>query len=202
MSIEATENQIDTLREFINIGVGQAASILNQLVGKHIVLKVPEIKLVMLEDLQSFLLDSKENHFSSVNLAFKGFFEGTSKLIFSTENASKLVTLFTDDNLESEDLDSIRIGTLTEIGNIVLNSLVGTISNLLKMSLTYTLPSYIEGEIDKILMADLYQTNRYCILARTTFIITELEIVGDFVLVVEIESLERLLKAIENLQLL
>ena len=40
-----TEFQFDALTEVINIGVGRAASILNEMIETHISLQIPEIKV-------------------------------------------------------------------------------------------------------------------------------------------------------------
>jgi len=49
------------------------------------------------------------------------------------------------ENIQEEGLDSIRSGTLCEVGNILINAVLGTISNELRLNLEYTVPVYQEG---------------------------------------------------------
>uniref|UniRef100_A0ACD5GZE0 Uncharacterized protein n=1 Tax=Desertifilum tharense IPPAS B-1220 TaxID=1781255 RepID=A0ACD5GZE0_9CYAN len=51
-------------------------------------------------------------------------------MIFPTESASTLVSLLTGEKPGTPDLEAVKIGTLLEVGNIVLNGVVGTVSNL------------------------------------------------------------------------
>jgi len=41
--IAATEEQLDALREVVNIGIGKAASIFNGMLDSHVELEVPSI---------------------------------------------------------------------------------------------------------------------------------------------------------------
>ena len=48
-----TPEQIDALKELINIGVGKAAAMLNQMVNIRVHLKVPFVKVLTLSKLVS-----------------------------------------------------------------------------------------------------------------------------------------------------
>ncbi len=79
-----------------------------------------------------------------MQLTFKGSFAGTASLVFPTESAAKLVTVLTDDGMDSSDLDAIRIGTLTKVGNIFLNGVMGIVSNELKRHIRFSVLAYVE----------------------------------------------------------
>jgi chemotaxis protein CheC len=198
MDIKITEEQLDILREIINIGVGKAASTLNSLLGSHIKLMIPYVKLIKFNEIQKEIEGNESDNLASLNLKFKGNFSGSAKLIFPTDGASKLVRAFAEEDDDEEDLDEIRSGTLSEIGNIVLNALMGTLSNLLRQHLVYSPPSYIEGELDKLLHADKFDLDSVNIFARTRFVIQDIEIVGDFVLFFEVGSLTTLITIIDS----
>ncbi len=55
MNISA--NQIDALKELVNIGIGRAAGVLNQMVSAHIKLQVPRIQIITLRDLTEEIKD-------------------------------------------------------------------------------------------------------------------------------------------------
>ena len=139
---------------------------------------------------------------SAVHLAFKGTFSGTAQLIFPAATASKLVTAVTDEEIMSESLDEIRSGTLCEIGNIVLNGLMGSISNLLKMQLKYSVPTYLEGKIENLTSAiGNMASDTKILLARTHFTIKELKIEGDIIVFFETGALDSLFIEIEALNM-
>ena len=193
-----SDAQYDALREIINIGVGRAANTLNLMSGKHIVLTIPEIKLMSLLQLNEELTTKEDENLSSVNLDFKGNFAGSARLIFPTESASKLVATFTSEDDSDDDFDSIRAGTLSEIGNVVLNSLIGTISNMLDIHLSYSPPNYEESKISWMLNQESRDYERYNLFARTRFTIEALQITGDFLIFFEVGSLDELLKMVDK----
>ena len=46
------------------------------------------------------------------------------------------------------------IGTLTTIGNIVINNVMGSISNVLRQYMNYALPVYLEDTVENILLTN------------------------------------------------
>ena len=82
--------QLDTIKEIINIGVGQAANMLNMLLKKHIVLKVPLVKLVNYNELTEEIILYGEDKLSAVDLSFKGIVSGSAKLYLSYRERSKI----------------------------------------------------------------------------------------------------------------
>ncbi|MEJ5285688.1 MAG: Chemotaxis protein CheC -- inhibitor of MCP methylation [Candidatus Kapaibacterium sp.] len=195
-----TPEQIDVIQEMINIGVGQAANLLNSISGKHVKLSVPEVKVLNLEMLAQTLIDlGFEKNLSCVTLMFSGLIKGSSKIIFSTEQASKLVFAFTSVETNELDFDEIQAETLSEVGNIVLNSLVGSFANILNTTLNYSIPVYVNGNIDQILSSDINISEKGLILyARTHFQIENLQVEGDFILFIDLETVPMFIQAVNK----
>ena len=194
-----TINQIDALQELVNIGVGQAAGVLNDMIGSPIRLHIPYVKLLSLPELQPEL----ERRFNGdmlavVRLKFRGAFTGSSELIFPKESASNLVALLTGEVPGTPDLDSVRIGTLLEVGNIVLNGVMGSLSNSLIKHLDYSLPTYCEGNYETLLSLKQLDASANVLLAHTRFIIEQLQVSGDIILIFKVGSLELLVEAIHQ----
>lgn len=191
-----TEDQLDALRELINIGVGRAASLLNEMVDSYIRLEVPVVQVLNASDAYHALaMRFKDDSLAAVRLGFKGSFYGTAELIFPTESASKLIAVLTGEELDSMDLDAVRTGTLSEIGNIVINGVMGSISNVLKQHIDYTLPIYLEDTIDNLLMA-ANSSDPTILIAQARFTIEQLEIIGDILLIFEVGTFDALVKMI------
>lgn len=195
-----TEEQLDALQEFINIGVGRAAGMLNEMVEFPILLHVPVLNVFDSEALRREVMVRFNNHcLSIVRLDFSGSFSGSAELVFPTESASTLVSLLTGEERDSPDLDEVKIGTLTEVGNIVINGVLGSISNLLRRRMSYRLPIYFEDTIERLLSSNYpFDINKIFLLAKTKFEIKQLEIMGEIILIFEMSSFGELLDCIDQ----
>lgn len=197
---QITDEQLDALQEFINIGVGRAGAMLNEMVASPIVLNVPVLQVFDNKTLQQELATQFNGScLSAVGLKFSGSFMGSAELVFPTDSAASLVSLLTGEERDSPDLDAVKIGTLTEVGNIVINGVLGSISNLLKRRMNYTIPTYYEDTIDHLL-SDNYSSDLDTIffLAQARFEIQQLEIMGEIILIFELASFDTLLSCIDE----
>jgi len=191
---------IDAVEEIVNIGVGRAAGQLNQMTGSHIHLQVPSIHLIPFCELTSL----RKNIFSrdilsAVILRFKGSFSGITAVVFPPESAAALVMLLTGETEDSPDLDPMRIEALKEVGNIIINAVMGSIANVLSEHFTYSIPSYHEGPIAEIVELQNKQLgDDQVLIARTNFLIESLNIEGDILLILEIGSMDNLILSIQK----
>jgi chemotaxis protein CheC len=193
-----TAEQLDALSEFVNVGVGRAASALNDLVSSHVELSVPQVQVLTIEELPRAMGGMEQEPVSSVQMAFHGSLDGSAFLIFPQPSALKLVTLLTGDESRPDDLDGIRSGTLTEVGNILINSVVGTLSNVLGRPLQYSLPVYAEEPVVGLLAAHRQERRPLILLAKTSFVIRQMQIEGNLLLIFELKSFDSLLAALEH----
>lgn len=197
-----TSEQIDALQEIINIGVGQAAGVLNEMLSSHITLQIPFIKTFS-PDLVKQELELKlgKGKFSAVELEFFGSISGNAELVFPTDSAAELVSIVTDEEMEisESELDELKVGALTEIGNIVISGIMGAISNLLSQDLEYFLPSYMEGNIDNLIDNQHLEKHSTLVLAQTRFFIEETKIQGDIILIFHLGSFHTILQALQEL---
>ena len=193
-----TSDQLDALAEFINVGVGRAASALNDLISSHVELSVPQIHVLTLEELPRALGGMEQEAVSSVQMNFRGSLDGSAFLIFPQPSALKLVTLLTGDESPPGDLDTIRSGALTEVGNILINSVVGTLSNVLERPLHYSLPVYAEEPVVGLLTAQRHEERTLILLAKTSFVTRQTQIEGNLLLLFEVKSFDSLLSAIAS----
>lgn len=192
-----SEKQDDALKEMINIGVGKGAAMLNAILDTHICLEVPFMRVLSQSEFFEDIKNNKLESFAAVNLSFKGDLCGNAELIFPTESAVKLVAALTDSDPKTVIMDSIHSGTLSEIGNIVINAVIGSISAMLDFKLSYSAPNYIEGDYEKLSMAFKTDMNSIILQARARFIIDALSIVGNIVLFLEIDSLDKMLNIVK-----
>jgi chemotaxis protein CheC len=199
MTMPLDPRQTDALKELMNVGVGRAAGILNHMVSSHVQLLVPDITILNLGDLAAKLEEVMAEKVAVVRLRFEGSFSGTAELIFPTESANNLVAVISDEEPGTPDLDSAKTAALMEVGNIVLNSVMGTFANMLKQQLEFHLPTYSEITSDVLGKSGNGKAGEKVIFAQVRFTIRQLEIVGDIILLFEVGSFDTLLSKIDAL---
>ena len=194
-----THDQIDALKEVINIGVGRAASMLNEMVQNRVYLQVPSVHVFSLLEAKKELDRLNRSQLATVKIQFQGPFSGTASLVLSIESASNLVAILTDEETGTPELDSVRSGTLTEVGNILINGVMGSIGNILKERIIYSFPRYAEDTIENLLIANDLESKAIVLLAQTRFKVKELQVEGDIIIMFEIGSFDILIDAIETI---
>jgi len=137
----------DVFKELINIGVGKAVSVLNDMIQMEIELEVPDIQIATLDKFRSNLLLIDNTKITKVTLEFEGALNGFCELIVPYDNAKKITSILIDEQFDSPELNMAVEGTVTELGNILLNGVMGTFSNVLDMHLDYIIPSYHEENL-------------------------------------------------------
>lgn len=195
-----TAMQLEALQELLNIGVGRSAAMLNRMVGVHVRLQVPLVKVLP----ESALMSELQQHLgpervAAVHLGFSGSFNGMAHLVFPAPSAARLVAaLMSEDPEAQDDLDAIKIGTLSEVGNVVLNGVMGEISNLLHQQLKYSIPAYAEAWATNLFSATDIDRRMTILLAQARFSIEQFLVTGDIILLFNIDSFDVLLAAMQE----
>ena len=194
-----TLEQEDALKELLNIGVGRAAGALNQIMEKPITLYIPTILLGTASELQKKLQEFGDHSLSTVQLPFKGSYAGSAMLAFPTETAPKLVEILTGAISDEDELNAMKVATLTEIGNIVLNGVMGSITNVLSGTITYSVPTYNESPVSNLVQSIDQEDSPILLWAQTRFTVTDYNISGDIFLVFDSNSFDTILEAINTM---
>lgn len=190
-----TPPQLDALTELINIGLGRAAAILNEMATSHVKLTSPRIEVLSLEAILIGRGRQLDANLSAVKMSFTGTMAGSAFLAFPPESALKLVALLTGEDQDSPDLDSLKMETLNEVGNIVLNGVLGSIANALDGTMNYTIPLYQEGTL-KGFFVESVNADDAVVLAVAEFDVEERNVHGDTLLILEPKSFRNLLATI------
>ncbi len=193
-----TSKQIDILKELINIGVGRGASALNTMLKSHIRLYVLSLKIISSVDLKNEIKVLGANKLLSVTLGFGGTVSGNAQLIFSADSSVKLAKQLIGDESVTVDIDTLKEDMLCEAGNVVLNSVMGSFSNLLGLDLEFIVPTYYEGDIKLLSKKDTKQPDPVIVLARTEFNVEALNIDGHIVLFFWEDSFSDLLRKMDK----
>lgn len=192
--------QLDLLKELINIGVGKAAGLINQMVSTHVNLELPEVRVLPAEDVIETLGRRGDEVLSTVRLGFRGSLSGWAGLVFPKPTASWLVSQLIGQELgpEGMDLDSLRIGTIQEVGNIVLNGIMGSIVNILGVCVDYYPPDYFETGMKSLLTPEDAR-ERVVVLIKARFKLEDREAEGDIIILFHVDTFQNMLAALDRL---
>ncbi|CAN2046576.1 chemotaxis protein CheC [Candidatus Magnetomoraceae bacterium gMMP-1] len=191
----------DVLKELINIGVGKAAGVLNQMTGLHITMIVPFVTIALAKDVAKEMGTDEKDLLSAVHLGFSGNFSGSAALVFPTQSASTLVAVLIGEEPDETDNDfnELRLGALNEVGNIVINGVMGSVANVLSEHLDYTIPTYLEGSLVDVITSKTQDEDAMVLIAQTHFTLEERDIEGEVILTFDLGSFDALLKSIHNM---
>lgn len=146
---------LDIVKEFINIGAGKAASILNEMFSSHIGLEIPYVTLCESSLLRSNLGLIDSTQIASISMDFMGSFHGEAHLIIPFQSANRMLSTIVPSPVPQDDVRLVRANAFSEIGNIVINSVVGSISNLFKTKVDFTVPVYKEETVGQLLFGNM-----------------------------------------------
>jgi len=154
------ELERDALTEIVNIGVSRAASSLRKMVDDQVLLSVPSIEVLSRRRAARLISEREASQLVAVRQDFSGAFSGKALLIFPEQNSLELVRAVTGDELAPAEVVDLEQEALAETGNVILNSCLATIANMLRRSLTMALPQVLRGngaslfELDQDAAAD------------------------------------------------
>jgi chemotaxis protein CheC len=194
------DETIDTIKELINIGCGSGAGILNQMVKSHITLHVPSIKII--ED--RHILDEHLNEYKNyqcVNVTIAGDLNGAISMLLTESTLVEIVKRLTGEDGLQDSMDELKIEVIQEIGNIILNSISGTISNLFRLRTQNSLPEFhkdINNFITKTIDEKKYS---HYVLVETSMNVDDLNIAFYIIILFQADSFQYLVEHIGSISL-
>lgn len=196
---ELSKHQQESLLNVINKGVSKGAEVMNTLLQAVVELHVPYLTLVEPAKIYSYL-DGAGEYYSAINMQYLGDMNGSVQLIFTRDSAFKLIASVLPDEIEAgtNPMDERMSGALCEVGNILVNAVIGTISNVLGMSLNYSVPEYVEGNIKEMMSSIDFGSRGMVLAAKTQFSVQDLNIFGDLLLFFSVSSFTKLLDKIRE----
>jgi chemotaxis protein CheC len=193
--MELTTLQRDALTELINIGYGRAAGALSELTGYRISLEVPRVSIHPIAEMARQLSRVISGEVASVNQMFNGPISGNALLLLDEHSAKMLSELLTDERSSTPGFDSSAREIITEVGNILLNALLGVFGNLLQVQVSFSVPRLrvesVQGVMESITIGS--DELNYALLIHTRFQLRASNVTGYLVMILGITSLDRML---------
>ena len=192
-------NQLDALREIGNIGAGNSATALSQLINRRIEMNVPNVTRVPLEEVPE-LVGGPETVVVGVFLRVYGKAPSNILFLMPQDSAFYLVdTLMGKQRGETKSLDFMDQSALMEIGNILSGAYLNALFNFTQLALLPSIPALamdMAGAILNVVLVQLGQMGDHALVIETKFISEDDGINGHFFLVPDPGSLETILSAV------
>lgn len=118
--------QLDALREIGNIGAGNAATSLSQMVGHPVGMTVPSVRAILLEDVPSAVAGHDEALVAAIYLRVVGDAPGHTMFVMTVDDAKSIATSLLS-GMDPGEADASGLGdmersALQEVGNILTSA--------------------------------------------------------------------------------
>jgi len=190
-----TELERDAVAELSNIAMAKAANSLRQMIQHEVLLAVPSVDILTGAAAANLVAKPDNPKLVAVRQDFAGALSGRALLIFPETNSLELVRAVVGRQLPLEDIVDLEDEALAETGNIILNSWVATIANLLKSALKMSLPIVIRGDGRRMFES---ATSTLVLFLHIRFEIRQKQIGGYVALLMDIPSIDELRSLIAN----
>ena len=194
--MEYSEIQIDALREIGNIGHGNAATAMAQILGKEIQITVPRVNFISLEDI--FDKVNEETIVYAVVARVLGEAPGNILFMFDTEAMMKIASMLVGQQ-DGDDLNEMGYSALGEIGNIIFATYMNAIGQVTGLKLFPSVPAVTRDIIGAVLSTTFIESgqyNDYVLDIETGFSQENEDLRGDFYFIPAPGSLEKILESL------
>jgi chemotaxis protein CheC len=193
--MKLTPLELDALAEVFNHGVGQAALALSELAGEEVQLSAPKVEELSKRQISEKLEAQGSNRICAVRQAFSGAVNTDALLMFPVEKSLQLVQLMVGSDVPLAQLSEMEQESLAEIGNILLNSVVASVADMLHIEFEGSLPQVEQGRAGDMLYTEDDMDDAILSL-QINFKIAARQVQGYLVFLLDVASSEALKKKI------
>ena len=192
-----SELQHDALVEIFNIGVGHAAKSMSEIVNEPVTMSVPSISFVNRADAAAMLGNKDSSRVCGVSQHYQGAFSTEAILMFPEDKSLDIVRLMVGESVPLKELTEMEQEAMSEIGNIILNSCVGTLANIFAQELSGSLPEYRVGTSEEVLHASGAANSSVVLMLHIDFVLETHQIHGYVAFILDLTALRDLREQID-----
>ncbi|MCB9060680.1 MAG: hypothetical protein H6622_04085 [Halobacteriovoraceae bacterium] len=157
-------DQLDDLRELMNLGLGSSAKAMEELLHTQIQIFIPEM-YSSLKELQD--ATNADEKYSICEMKFTGDLSGVCTVLFPIKFVRKLLEKVSPGGNLQDNLED-KIDILIEVGNIILTGFTSTIFDITQCHTIYHQPVYTEEKFVNI-WNNFKPVEEKCIFAKSDF---------------------------------
>lgn len=187
----------DVLKELGNIGAGNAATALAQMLGTKVDMKVPKVELLDFGKVGA-VMGGEEQVMAGVYLGVEGDITGSIMFLLEENSARVLVAKLMGMPSAPQEFGPMEQSALMEIGNIITGSYLSSLSSMTNLTIVATIPALSVDMAGAILSVPAIQfgvMGDKILLIQTAFT-DDVELNGYFILVPDLESYDKLLTSL------
>lgn len=194
--LKLNEMELDALKEVFNVGAGNAATALSQMLNKKIDMDVPSFKFIDIEELNKKI--NLDNICVGVLVNVYGDLPGSFLILFEEDVAFDIIKQLTGttDNSFNEISESV----LAEIVNIILGVYMNAISKFTNLNMVPTVPAvafdFAGAIITTTFIASIEESDKMLEIKTILKNDNNCNLVGDFYYLPSQNSLQKIFKSI------
>lgn len=191
--------ELDFLGVVSKIGMDRAGTLMSQFLGKSVKMGPPKVMVLSTSDSGSnFGIGDFER--VGTELKFSGTYNGSAHLMFKKDVADSIVSNITGEKPESLIWKDVTNDVLSEMGNIILNGVVGTMSNIVKGKLIFQVPSLKKGYIEKLVENNFDSKTEVSFVGLGLFHMDEIDVDGVISFSFNFDNVSDLLSSIKSMK--
>lgn len=202
-----TEEQMDFITEMMNIGAGNAATALSQLLKLDVKMQTAKVHILSdrarVQDISNDLLAGV----TGVKIKLVGDFQGDTYFFIADEERLSLALLAEKGitgrhaPMDAAEINEFKLSALSEIGNILTGVYMSAIYEFCKLRIYHSVPALIRDTVSSML--DRFFTTKghdrsVIIFVENEFVFSVKNITTWFMLVAFDEDIDTLMKSIEK----
>lgn len=196
---ELKEKYLDVLREVGNIGAGNAATALSEMLGYMVKVSVPSVKVADMKDVAKEI-DTGDEEVIAILINLDQDLIGTILTVLYKPFVNELIKTFLGCEIKTTDdlrANEMAKSALSEVGNITAANYVNALARLSKMTINILTPDL---HIEKLQDMMEKQTKAFkefgdkVVLIDESFIIKDEEYKSSMILMLELDSLNDLME--------
>lgn len=187
--------QMDALREIGNIGAGNAATSLSQMMGSPVQMGIPTVTFLPVEDIAAEIGEGDEV-VAAMFLGVQGDAPGHMLFVMSEQAARNVVDTLVGGPAHDDGFTEMEMSALQEVGNIMTGSYLGALAQITGLRLEPTPPAVgvdLAGALLGAALAQVAMVSDVALMLESTFGDDDTPSAGDFLYIPTSEALATVL---------
>ncbi|MCH7688775.1 MAG: hypothetical protein IH899_19190 [Planctomycetes bacterium] len=140
-----SSEQVKNLSNVAHQGTGRAGKALSSLIGEQVELSESSVEVRTRTEIEEELSRFNNGFPMLVTQDFHGKISGRAGLFFRDHSGTNLAHLLMEEDEISSETQDVLFEILLEVGNIVLNGVMGSLSNMARDQMSYSIPRISVG---------------------------------------------------------
>lgn len=197
---ELSNEQLDAIKEVVNIGAGNAATALSELIKTRVEMSVPDIQILPFSRIAA-TIGGADAHVAGIYYSIKGEAPGIILFLIPTIDARRITSTLLKRSVSNGYLsfDELECSALSELGNIMAGSFLNALGMFTSINFIPTVPALCIDMVGAILgsvLINLGMVSEYVLFIKTDFKYQGQPCLGYLYFIPEAEALEAILKSL------